>query len=68
MAEISSVLAEIDKLNLDEKEYILEILSKRFIQEKRKSIVEREKQAQDAYNQGKIHGGTVSELMDYLND
>lgn len=68
MAKIDNVLTEIDKLNFDEKEYVLEILSKRFIQEKRQLIYEREKQAQDAYNQGKTYGGTVSKLMDYLND
>ncbi|MBU4190342.1 MAG: hypothetical protein KJ886_05045 [Candidatus Thermoplasmatota archaeon] len=55
---VNDVLVKIENLNLEEKEYLSEILSRRLIELRRKAIAKRSKEAEEAYRKGKVKSGT----------
>jgi hypothetical protein len=68
MVKLNDVLNEIEQLSLEDQEYLLEVISKRIIESKRHYLLERSKQAEEAYKNGEVFGGTSKELLEFLND
>ncbi len=65
---VNDVLVKIENLNLEEKEYLSEILSRRLIELRRKAIAKRAKEAEEAYRKGKVKSGSFDDLWNDLND
>ncbi|MDH5716845.1 MAG: hypothetical protein OEZ22_04300 [Spirochaetia bacterium] len=65
---INDVLEDIENLNSEDKEYVLDILSKRIAEEKRNALIDSVKQADIDYQNNNIKKGTVKELLKDLND
>ena len=64
---IEQVLESIDSLGMDDQVYLLEVLSKRMIELRRRSIAERAKEAEKDYKKGKVKRGSVDDLWKDLN-
>jgi len=62
------VLDETEQLNIEDREYLLDILSKRLIEEKRMEISRRVIEAEKAYKAGKVKKGKLDNLWKDLND
>lgn len=65
---INGVLESIEKLDEEEQAYILEVLSKRLVEQRRAAIVKRAVKCEDAYRRGEAKTGTLKDLMKDLND
>jgi len=61
------VLDETEQLNIEDREYLLDILSKRLIEEKRVVISRRVIEAEKAYKAGKAKKGKLDDLWKDLN-
>lgn len=66
-ATIHTILEEIDSLDIDDRVYLYDILTRRLIDARRKAIAERATEARDNYLSGQCRRGTVDELLDDLN-
>lgn len=65
---LDKVLGETEQLNIEDKEYLLDILSKRLIEEKRVEISRRVIEAEKVYKDGKVKKGKLDDLWKDLND
>ena len=68
MVTLDKVLEEAEHLEFDDREYLLNILSKRQIELRRVEISKRVKEATKAYKEGKVKRGKLEELWKDLND
>jgi len=68
MITLDKVLEEAEHLEFDDREYLLNILSKRQIELRRVEISKRVKEALKAYKDGNVKSGTLEELWKDLND
>ena len=62
------VLDETEHLDIEEREYLLGILSKRLVEDKRVEISKRIKEAQKAYKNGNVKRRRFDDLWKDLND
>ncbi len=62
------VLDETEHLDIDDREYLLDILSKRLVEDKRKEISIRIKESEKAYKDGNVKRGNFKDLWKDLND
>jgi hypothetical protein len=67
-ATINTILEEIDSLDIDDRVYLHDILTRRLIEARRKAIAGRAKEARDNHLNGQCRRGTVDELLDDLDD
>lgn len=65
---LNDVLEESEQLNLDDREYLLSILSKRLVELKRQMLSSRVKEAVKEYKAGKVKSGNLDVLWKDLND
>jgi len=65
---VNKVLEEIDQLDIDDRNYIHQILSSRLIETERSLIAKRGKEAEKNYCQGNVKSGSVCDLFNELND
>ena len=65
---VNKVLEEIDQLDIDDRNYIHQILSCRLIETERSRIAKRALEAEENYSQGKVRSGSVRDLFNELND
>ena len=65
---VNKVLEEIDQLDIDDRAYIHQILSRRLIETERLRIAKRAREAEKNYLRGHVRSGTVSDLMSELDD
>ena len=65
---INNVLEGIKKLDIEEQEYISQILSKRVIELKRFAISKRAQEAESNYKEGKVKKGSFNDIWADLND
>jgi len=65
---INKVLEEIDQLDIDDQNYIHNILSCRLIDAERSLIAKRAQEAEENYSRGQVRSGSVNDLMSELND
>ena len=68
MVTLDKILEEAEHLEFDDREYLLNILSKRQIELRRIEISKRVKEALKAYKEGNIKSGKLEELWKDLND
>lgn len=67
MVTLDKVLEEAEHLEFDDREYLLNILSKRQIELRRVEISKRVKEALKAYKEGNVKSGNLEELWKDLN-
>jgi hypothetical protein len=65
---VNKVLEEIDQLDIDDRNYIHQILSCRLIDAERSRIAKRAREAEENYSQGHVRSGSVRDLLSELND
>ena len=65
---VNKVLEEIDQLDIDDRNYIHQILSYRLIEAERSRIAKRALEAEENYSQGNVRSGSVRDLFNDLND
>jgi hypothetical protein len=65
---IDTILDEISKVSLPDKEIILDIMEKRLIEEKRNLIYGEYKKAVKDYRTGNVKTGNVDDLFESIND
>ena len=65
---LNEVLEESEQLNLDDREYLLNILSKRLTELKRQMLSDRVKEAIKEYKTGNVKCGNFENLWNDLND
>ena len=65
---VNDVLETIERLDIDNQEYISEVLSKRLIESRRKKMAERAQEAEQVYMEGKVKRGNIKDLWKDLND
>lgn len=68
MVTLDKVLQETERLEFDDREFLLNILSKRQIELRRTEISKRVKEALKAYKEGNVKSGNLDELWKDLND
>ncbi|MCX9009694.1 MAG: hypothetical protein OIN66_01110 [Candidatus Methanoperedens sp.] len=68
MVTINEVLEETEQLDIDDREYLLNILSKRLVELRRAQISKRAKEAVGAYKKGTVKSGKFNDLWKDLND
>jgi len=68
MVTLDKVLQETEHLEFDDREFLLNILSKRQIELRRVEISKRVKEALKAYKEGNVKSGNLDELWKDLND
>ena len=68
MITLEKVLEEAEHLEFDDREYLLNILSKRQIELRRVEISKRVKEALKVYKEGTVKSGKLEELWKDLND
>lgn len=68
MVTLDKVLQETERLEFDDREFLLTILSKRQIELRRIEISKRVKEALKAYKEGNVKSGNLDELWKDLND
>jgi hypothetical protein len=65
---VNKVLEEIDQLDIDDRNYIHQILSCRLIETERSRIAKRAREAGENYSKGHVRSGSVRDLLSELND
>jgi len=65
---VNKVGEEIDQLDIDDRTYIHQILSRRLIDTERLRIAKRAKESRENYSRGHVRSGSVSDLMSELDD
>jgi hypothetical protein len=61
--QFEKVLENAEKLNIEDKEILIEIINKRLIEEKRNTIFKNYLKAKDDLKKGNVERGGVAELM-----
>jgi predicted DsbA family dithiol-disulfide isomerase len=64
---LNTVLEYVDKLDIEDQQYIQEIIQRRLIDAKRSAIVLRAKEAKDSVRKNKSRSGTAKDLLADLN-
>jgi len=67
-ANINEVLEGVERLDIDEQAYILDVISKRLVESRRVKIAKRAEEVEQAYREGEVKKGTVDDLWIDLND
>ena len=64
---LNTVLEYVDQLDIEDQQYLQEIISRRLIEAKRTAIVSRAKQAKANVRKQKSRSGTAKDLLADLN-
>jgi hypothetical protein len=64
---LNTVLEYVDKLDIEDQQYIQEIIQRRLIDAKRSAIVLRAKEAKESVRKNKSRCGTAKDLLADLN-
>ena len=68
MVTVNGVLDEMEHLDMDDKEYVFSILSKRLVELRRAKLSNRVKEAEVNYETGNVKSGDLKDLWEDLND
>jgi hypothetical protein len=63
---VNKVLEEIDLLDIDDRNYIHQILSCRLIEMERLRIAKRAREAEENYSHGHVRSGSIKDLLSEL--
>ena len=66
MELINAVIENFEKMSLEDKEYVLNILEKHLIESKRERLYERAKEALRNYAEGNVKKGDFEDLLEDL--
>jgi hypothetical protein len=64
---LNTVLEYVDKLDIEDKQYLQEIIHRRLIEKKRSAVVRRATQAKAGVQKNKSRSGTAQDLLADLN-
>ena len=64
---INTVLEYVDKLDIEDQQYVQEVIRRRLIEKKRSGSVCRAKQAKSSVRKGRCRSGTSGDLIADLN-
>ena len=64
---LNSILENVDKLDIEDQQYIQEVLRRRLIDAKRTAIVSQAKQAKTNVQKHSVRSGTAKDLLADLN-
>ncbi len=64
---LNTVLEYIDQLDIEDQQYLQEVIHRRIIDSKRAALVQRSKQAKDNERKGRCKTGTAHDLPADLN-
>ncbi len=65
---LNTVLEYIDRLDLDDQQYLEDIIRRRIVDARRKAIAQRAMQARVNEQEGRCKSGSAKELLANLND
>jgi SET domain-containing protein len=68
LTSLNQLLQSISELPVEEQFYLADILNKRLIETRRSEIVNRVKDAEENYRQGKVYSGNIDRLMAMTED
>ena len=68
VTNLNQVLQSISELAVEDQFYLADVLNKRLIEARRKETVNRVKEAEDNYRQGKVYSGDVAMLIAMTED
>ena len=63
---VNAVIEGFNRLSIDEKVYVLEVMEKQLIEAKREAIIKRAREAMDNFRKGAVKIGGVKELFEDL--
>ena len=64
---LNTILEYVDKLDIEDQQYLQEIIRRRLIEKKRLALVRRAKQAKDRMRKNQCQRGTAEDLLADLN-
>ena len=64
---LNTVLEDVDKLDIEDQQYVQEIIRSRLIEKKRSAIVLRAKEAKNSLRKKQSRSGTAKDLLADLN-
>jgi hypothetical protein len=67
-ATINEAYSLFNELQLEDKEYLLELIEKQIIEARRDAMLVRAKEAEKNYYKGDVFHGSVAEVMEYLEN
>ncbi len=67
-SDFQEVIEIVEKLSLDDREILLDILKKRFSQERRRQLEEEIAEVRQDYQKGKVQFGTVDDFLAALDE
>ena len=62
-ATINKIIDEFNLLDLNDREYVLDIIQKQFIEAKREELLQSTKEAENNYGQGNVKRGSAADLL-----
>ncbi len=68
MVTLNEVLEETEHLDIDDREYLLDILSKRLVELRRAELSKRVKEVVKSYKKGNVKSGTLDEFWKDQHD
>ncbi len=68
MATFNDVLESVEELSFEEKEFLIDILQKRQIEQRREQLYNEVTVAIEEYNSGKLKSMTVDEIMKEIDN
>lgn len=66
--DMDQLLDEFQKLPLEDKEYLTEIIQKRLIESRRDYLAARISEARENYSRGETKSGSIKELLEDLDN
>lgn len=67
VVSLNTVLEDVEKLDIEDQQYLQEIIHRRLIERKRSGIVRRAKQAKAGVKNNQCRSGTAEDLLADLN-
>ena len=64
---LNKVIADLDKLSADDKEYVKDIIDRMVIEARREEIYQNGQEARQAVAEGKVKFGSAADLLKDLN-
>lgn len=65
---INTIVDEFSSLDIESKEYLVDIFHKQVTENKREKLIQAVHEAEENYNAGKVKHGSIQDLMKDLND
>jgi len=67
-SRFQQAIESVEQLSPDDQALLIEIIRRRLIEQRRDEMAEEIAEARAAYRQGKVHRGTVADLMKELTE